>query len=360
MLKRLSIFIALLLSLSGCSRDTPEQVLENYLYRLSNTLDLNQPQSYSPNVRLQFPLKRDRILKTTEIREGLLDVLKLKRCDLLPLIAERNSSLGKVAKPSTKLQYELNFYHLLNQCRESLRNDSTIETELLKRVNEIYSIKRENLPAELWNGIFTAPEIEVNFSLSQTPLPIIDNSSSQQSIEALHTLVNLTAHNLDQLGTTKPNEELLNQAFKILHSNRSGPSIISSVEILTYHLDQAAQLLEQRNSPNNPLCRNQSPNKTARILENVFYKFYISEVLPYLAQTDRYASQWLDLNQQLLQNYTALSVSIPQSMETYSTTMLSKTAPQGLWLNYQRARDKHTAAWQKTLKNCGMMPTQKD
>ncbi|WP_415901517.1 DUF3080 family protein [Neptuniibacter sp. QD29_5] len=360
MLKRFSILIILLIPLSGCSRDTPELVLDNYLYRLSNTLDLNQPQSYIPETRVQFPLKRDRLLKTTEIREGLLDVLKLKRCDLLPLIAERNSSLGKVATPSTKLQYELNFYYLLNQCIQSLGNDIAIDTELLRRVNEIYRVKRENLPAELWNGIFTAPEVEANFSRSQAPLPITDNSSSQQSIEALQTLVNLTANNLDQLGTTKPNKERLNQAFKVLHSNRSGPAIISSLEILTYHLDQAARLLEQRNSPKNPLCRNESPNKTARILENVFYKFYIGEVLPYLAQTDRYASQWLDLNQQLLQNYKALSVSIPQSMETYSATVLSKTSPQSLWLNYQQARDKHTEAWQKTLKNCGMMPTQKD
>ncbi|WP_415898647.1 DUF3080 family protein [Neptuniibacter sp. QD48_11] len=360
MLKQLSILIILLISLSGCSRDTPELVLENYLYRLSNTLDLNQPQSYIPEARIQFPLKRDRILKTTEIREGLLDVLKLKRCDLLPLIAERNSSLGKVAKPSAKLQYELNFYYLLTQCRESLRNASAIDTELLKRVNEIHRVKRDNLPAELWNGIFTAPEIEANFSRSQTALPLVDNSSSQQSIEALRTLVNLTANNLDQLGLTRPSEDHLNQAFKVLHSNRSGPAIISSLEVLTYHLDQAARLLDQRNSPTNPLCRNQSPNKKARILENVFYKFYIGEVLPYLAQTDRYASQWLDLNQQLLQNYKTLSVSIPQSMETYSATVLSKTSPQSLWLNYQQVRDKHTEAWQNILRNCGMMPTQKD
>ncbi|WP_415890834.1 DUF3080 family protein [Neptuniibacter sp. SY11_33] len=360
MLKRFSILIIVLISIGGCSRDTPELVLENYLYRLSNTLDLDQPQPYIPDVRMQFPLKRDRRLKTTEIREGLLDVLKLKRCHLLPLIAERNSSLGKVAKPSTKLLYELNFYHLLTQCRESLRYDSAIDTELLQKVNAIYRVKRDNLPAELWNGIFTAPEIEANFSRSQTALPLVDNSSSQQSIEALRTLVNLTANSLDTLGIIKPNEDRLNQAFKILHSNRSGPAIISSLEVLTYHLTQATRLLEKRNSPKNPLCRNQSPNQTARILENVFYKFYIGEVLPYLAQTDRYASQWLDLNQQLLQNYTVLSVSIPQSMETYSTTILSKTAPHGIWLSYQRARDKHTEAWQKTLKNCGMMPTQKD
>lgn len=360
MLKRLTILIFLVISLNGCSRDTPELVLENYLYRLSNTLDLKQPKPYKPSTRIQFPLKRDRILQTTEIREGLIEVLKLKRCDLLPLIAERNSSLGKVATPSTKLQYELNFYYQLSQCKEILKSDSSIDIDLQQKIGEIYRVKRENLPAELWNGIYTAPEIEVNFSRAQSPLPIADNSSSQQSLNALKTLVDLTANSLDLLGTTKPNKERLNQAFKILHSNRSGSSIISSIEILTYHLDQAAQLLERRTSSSNPLCRNQSPNKKARILENVFYKFYIGEVLPYLAQTDRYASQWLDLNQQLLQNYSALSVAIPQSMETYSTAILSKTSPHGLWMNYQRARDKHTAAWQKTLKNCGMMPTQKD
>ena len=197
------LILSLSLLLSGCSRDTPEAMLDNYLYRLSNTLDLPQPKTYEPKVRLQFPAKRQRILNTIEIREGLLDVLKLERCNLLPLIAQRNSSLGKVATPSVKLGYELEFFSLLNQCRRTLNQESDVDTELLTRINEIYTIKRNNLAAELWNGIYTSEAIELNFSLRQSPLPLQDNGSPQQSLKALQTLVALTSFTLDEYGDSK-------------------------------------------------------------------------------------------------------------------------------------------------------------
>lgn len=349
--------LSLSLLLSGCSRDTPEAMLDNYLYRLSNTLDLPQPKTYEPKVRLLFPAKRERILNTTEIREGLLDVLKLERCNLLPLIAQRNSSLGKVATPSIKLGYELKFYSLLNQCRRSLSANIDIDTKLLARINEIYTVKRNNLAAELWNGIYTSEAIELNFSLRQLPLPLQDNGSPQQTIKALEILVALTSFTLDEYETVTINIEQLDSAINTLHSNRSGSEIFSSLEILTYYLQRATQLLDQAHLNNQLQCYSSRPSRQAKILENVFRKFYIGEVQTYLGMSHRYASQWLELNTRLLNNLKQFNLSIPKGMETYSTALLSKTTANSLWSNYTQARNKHTRAWQKLLKQCGLMPT---
>jgi hypothetical protein len=36
--------------------------------------------------------------------------------------------------------------------------------------------------------------------------------------------------------------------------------------------------------------------------------------------------------------------------------VLSKTDNKSLWMQYIKARNKHTQAWQTLLKQCGMMP----
>ena len=158
--------------------------------------------------------------------------------------------------------------------------------------------------------------------------------------------------------TVKLNLEQLDTAINTLHSNRSGSEILSSLEMLTYYLQQATRVLEQAHLTNRLQCYNLQPSRQAKILENVFRKFYIGEVQTYLSSSHRYSSQWLELNTRLLGNLKQLGLAIPKGMETYSTALLSKTADNNLWSNYIQARDKHTAAWQKLLKQCGLMPTQ--
>ena len=341
---------------SGCQRGTPEAMLENYQYRISNVLDINNSVDYNIETRPLFPHRRDRILPTVELREGLIDVLKLRDCGLLPLIAERNSALGKVYAPSQKMRYELRFYDQLHQCINKLKKNEE-SSQLLMHLSEIQKIKYNNLPAELWNGVFTSQELEGNFSRKKVPLPLIDNGSSDSSLKALKTLTYIIRTPLRDKTWSLPSVlPELEASYEILNSNKSGPKILSALQLITLHLNRASTTL-QISMSTRQLCRQGRPSAQAKILYNVFQKYYIGEVQPYLAMIHKHANEWLDVNNHLIDSFKEFDLIAPKQFETYQRMVLSKTEPQSLWGQYITARNKHTQSWQKLLKQCGMMPT---
>lgn len=343
---------------SACSRDTPDKILDNYLYRLSNVLDVEKPSTLPIEIRPLFPLRRERSAQTQEIREGLLDTLKLRKCGLLPLIAERNSSLGKVLQPSLKMQYELKFLSGIEHCLENFNQAESTDTELMQLLQQVRTIKRANLAAELWNGIYTSPAIEANFSRKQTPLPLESNGSHSLSLTALLTLSNLISEISDN--QPLPSGRRLSQLeshYEILFKNETGSQVFTSVQLMTEYLIQASKMLNQRLNQR-PLCPNGVKTEKAEILYNVFLKFYIGEVQPYLAQVHHIGEPWLHENNKLLDSFRKLGHPIPESVSNYAAAVLSTTAEDSLWNNYIQARDNHTRSWQQILKQCGMMPSQ--
>ncbi len=333
-------------------------MLENYIYRLSNSLDVQAPALVETKQRIAFPLRRERILETTEIREGLLEVLKLKECNLIPLIAERNSSLGKVQLPSQRLHYELQFFQQISACEQNLKSNDLSDPELVSQVVAIRAIKQQNLPYELWNGIMVAKEIELNFASTHTPLPLVQNQSTDASINAVSQLTQLTS-----LATKPPqswqipNERAqFEQPYKILYANQTGPQIYSTLTLLTDRLNQAGQMLQMRTQAR-PLCPMGRATPQAKIVQNVFYKYYIGEVQPYLAHSHRNAEQWLEGYATLIHTFRQIGTPIPEVMKKYSNRMIFKDNEENLWRNYLQARDRHTQAWQKLLKQCALMPT---
>lgn len=351
-------FILAFCLLSACSRDDPESMMVNYVSRLSRVLETEAiipPIAPLP----RFPLKRDRIIATQEIREGLINLLKLKECKLLPLIAERNSSLGKVFAPSQKLLYELKFFIQIRDCQSRLQNQPNSDPELLDLVSEIYAIKKSNLAAEIWNGIYISSEIESNFSRGEQPLDLSDDGSAAHMLSAFSTISQLSELAIDQSFWALPDQVTsIETLYEPLHKNRAGAKALKSITLLTHYMDHASQIIETR-LEKRALCFNQKPSAQARILQNVFYKFYIGEFQPYLAQSHRYALNWIQINNHLLTNFKQAGIDIPEAMRIYQQQVLSETAENSLWFRYQSARKRHTQAWQKILKQCGMMPTNK-
>ena len=295
-------------------------------------------------------------MQPTEIRQGLIEVLDLKVCNLLPLIAERNSSLGKVYTPSKKMVYELKFFYSLRECRQKIKNGDELPTELQKTIEQIYQIKKDNLPQELWNGLYLAKEVEDNFSRGESPLAKALSGSSQANYNALLRLSQLTQL-LKQENWALPDDlDELEIQYQTLHKNRSGGQIFQSINLLTHYLSEAASLINIRLS-HRDMCPLRKATPQARILQNVFQKYYVQQVQPYLAYVHQQAFQWSELNNQLLNEFKSLGIEVPASMEQYQLATLSHTAKNGLWQRYLRARDKHTSAWQKILKQCDLMPT---
>ncbi|WP_428034005.1 DUF3080 family protein [Amphritea sp.] len=349
----LSFLLALML-LQGCDQRPAESMLERYSNRVANSLDsdaeleLDIPLALPP-----YPLRRERIQPVTDLRQGLIEVLNLRHCQLLNLIAERNSSLGKVMQPSRQMVYEIRLLFRLGQCQQTLAQTNA-DPELLQQVDEIFRIKKANFEAALWNGIFTSEAIERNFSRSEPPLPLTDDDGFSQSRQAMLIFNRIAALNnkINPHQTTWTEPDYLDQLephYQALSTLRFGSRWLRSLYLITYTLNHTAGVIEQRLGQR-PLCFNKQATPKALIVKNVFNKYYAGELQPYMARVDREGREWLALNRRLLLNFS----DIPDAMLGYQAQIIATDAP--LWQNYTQARDRHTKAWQRLLSQCNLMP----
>jgi len=341
----------LLVLLSACSAETPESRLEDYAQRVANVIDYPVDLELDPSIPA-YPRTRDRWLEVEELREGVVDVFDLRRCGLMELIGERNSSLGKLALPSQRLLYELRFLPPLRQCIDTLASQAVRDEDeevLLKRLRQIEQIKREQLPRVLSNAIFNSSEMEIQFSRNHPPLSMAQASQitalapALEQFEHLVTLSETTGWQLPQWSSD------LEQHYATLYAQPFGAPWLKSLTLLSQTLDQTAAAIEAR-LDQRPICFNNRPNNRARIIQSVFTGWYAEQLQPLMSALHRSGTQWREGLEPL---YTHLPLT--PSLQLYFDTTLSDHE-HSLWQHYIKARDRHTAAWQRLLGQCGMMP----
>ncbi|NRP94192.1 hypothetical protein XMG59_000275 [Marinobacterium sp. xm-g-59] len=344
-------WLTLLLSTSfiaGCIDTDPAQsLIETYAERTSRAIDIDFDLQLNKTSKL-YPILPDRRERTETLRpitEGLIDVLDLKQCGLIDLIAQRNTSLGKLAGGSQRLIYELGFIPKLRSCQKLLTGDSS-QTDVLARVQEINQIKSDNWPKQIWNSLYSSPEMEQHFSLGAAPLlPDADYSTSELMLTMQRFAeIAETQNNTDWQTPSFANE--LERDYETLYRSNFGSEWLASMALLTQVLEQTSEAINQRLN-DRPICFNQRQNQKSEILWNVFMKFYVNSLQPYIAQVERTGRQWSNLHQAII-----ASLNLPQSrwLDTY-------THPEGeVWSRYLKARENHTQSWQNILDQCGLRP----
>ncbi|TVQ69178.1 MAG: DUF3080 family protein [Oceanospirillales bacterium] len=338
--------------LSGCAEPTVESMLRDYTQRVSNAIE--HPIDFKPN-QTSYPIlppRRERRIEIPELREGLIDVLRLRHCDLLPLISERNSNLGRVMTPSQVLQYELRFLPAIQQCEVYLQarvSEETDLTPLLSRVQEIRQHKETQLPYVIWNALYTSPEMEQQFSRSSTPLPLKSTGQInhiQQTLDPFLVIAQVTQETSRVLEAEFI--QSLESYYEQLYRTELGSQWLRSVSLLTETMNAVADGIEQR-LEERPICFNRQPNNRSTIIQNVFRNFYASEFQPYLASTDQFGQRWISLQNELLS-----ALPVPKSSADYFSTIFDKNHQNGFLFAYEQAKIRHIAAWQKLLDHCGL------
>lgn len=341
--------LLLSLTLTGCNQPEAVDLVETYASRTSNAIDVDFDLTLQPATDLYPRLseRRERLTETPEIRQGLLELLELRHCDLIQLISERNSNLGRVASESQKLIYELKLIPALDRCIASIAGDAEFE-ELLARLAEIKAIKSAGFPHQLFNSIYNVAEMEQQFSLGETPIEPGEQPADSGAITATDTLASLVQL-LSQAHWEAPAfTEDLESTYEQLYRSRFGGQWLASFALLTQTLDQSASAIEQRLS-GRPICFEQRPNNQANILWNVFIQFYVGSLQPYMAKVEREAQSWRRLHTEIIDK---LSPSVPQT--SLIAIYFDQQGP--IWRPYLEARDRHTQAWQAILEQCGMRP----
>lgn len=329
-------------------------MLEDYAARMSNVLEteidleLEQAALAIP----VFPVKRERIVPTTELREGLWDVLDFRQCDMLHLISERNSSLGKVMPPSQKMRYELRFVSVLQNCYqtlEAIEEPDETQQAFQERLAVIYETKLSNLPIEIWNGIYNSDELSQHFKLGKPPLPL-ESISYGTSHNALETLSELTVLSGKESITLPAWLDDIETHYEALHRSELGAGLLAGVSMVTHTLDRTAEAIEARLARKPFYFEGHQPPR-ATVLSNVFQKYYAGEVQPYMAIIQREGSRWFGLHNAMIKRLPA-----PSAMQDYRLQVLALESESSLWGKWVQARERHTKAWQKILGQCNMMP----
>ncbi|HBP93160.1 MAG TPA: hypothetical protein DD710_11575, partial [Alcanivorax sp.] len=102
---------------------------------------------YPGNAALRRPLP--------DLRTGLLNYLGLRHCDLMSLVSERNSALGKLRSASLRLDYELTFIERGQRC---LNGAALEDPELIGLLERTLEVKRDSLGDLFWNATWASDE----------------------------------------------------------------------------------------------------------------------------------------------------------------------------------------------------------
>lgn len=344
-----SLVLLLLFTLSACQPGDDGLALQaDYLKRLNGALDGAGVEPFD-NKRLaqyRLPARRLRVSEISDIRISLLDLLiDVRRCpDLQLLISERNSILGKQMQPSSRLGYEGDLLRAIDACRVYLQTQP--DQSLNQTLATLQAQKRDQLLQVFWNALNASPEFEHSLRFSQQALPV-SATRENPAVQALAQLAQVGSQLPQQL---PPATAQLDPLFFTLQADQQAPQLITSLLSLTDTLEQASALLEQR-LRKRPLCPIGKPTQRARVVQNIFVKYYAGSLQPYLATVSQQGTQWSETLLQL-----ASVEQIPPALHAYLQQLAG--TEDSLWQGFQAANKRHVKAWQALLKSCAMAPGQ--
>ena len=319
--------------LAACSPSPAERLLTDYLDAVHAALDVDsEPTPVTATTLARYPGHRDRSLELAEIRVGLFGMLDYRRCDMLHLISERNSILGRVMPISQRLIYEVKFLQQAQTCREQLAaeqvpTDTTNDDPFLHRLDQVIARKRDDLAAVFWNATLASPEFAKAHSLAVRPLMPEHDNGFNASLQALDYFVHLTtALTENTLATLDIDSATLEGHYQVLQAEQYGGRLLTSLALLTPTLQQAADVItaleEDAECP---------PRLADPALQQDFSH--------YIEQVHQQGQAWLQRLELLLQPHAA-----PAAMQTYYQSMLSLDHSEGLWQRFERQRLRYVHA----------------
>ncbi len=331
MVGRGALLCLALLLFAACERDAPIAV-NDYTARLSRTLDL--PVADKPIIQpIRLPRKRDLSLTYSEESIDLLEFLRMGDCELQQLVAERNSSLGRLAQPSQRLVYEINFLRAGMTCVDELEGKGS---ELADRLRSVLDSKAQELPMRIWEALPGGEEFRSFWAASGSlPDAQVIQAVSQLNADVSRWLSGDYAVDASQL------EANLQQI-----ALGGGGRVLNSWSHLKADLEVATRLLNAR-AASKPLCFEGMHNPEADIFKRVVNLFFVAGVQKDVAALNRVT---FDLMQQI----NALE-GLLQAIEPAAYSRWREQRAETVQLGRQSVTD-HVAAIQPLFLQCGFLP----
>lgn len=348
------------LALVGCqSRQSLNAAFDNYLYRLSNSLDVERGEDQSPASLLPYPRRSALLYDVPAFKINILQFMQLSKCDLQRLIGQRNSSLGQWAAGYHSLLYERRFLALARRCRQALVDYNKDKGDpLYDALNQAIAHKEAHRQQLSWNATFAGDEMRHLFSLGSRPLTRQQLSDNPVALISALSYLKLwlseptTPTQASTRGTveetTPAATRQLQRAYQMIEASKYIGRLRLTMTMAVSALDRANVFIHKR-LYQRPLCQKRRGNRKFAVVHNVFRLFYIGDIQPILA---RLHQQGLQLFQSIDQLQAA---ALPNRHFTAFWDRVYRWQDSE-WQRFDRAIAAHTQAWQHLLRQCGHLP----
>lgn len=341
LIKHIFIF-TIWLVLSGCDPfSEPESLTDEYLTRLANILERDI--SINPiTPPLAYPRPKQRRFELEPFTVNMLQFFSLFGCELQVLAGEKNSILGKVMTPTTRLNYEIRFLKAADTCLLKNKHDTQLQSVIL----DVIKHKQQQLPKVIWNAVWNSNEMAHFMSYSTQYHPLISENpqTDSQQLKRLNTQINKLLE-LDYSADISILDEL---NYQWQYESNAG-QLLKTINLLTQRLNQANQLMAARLEQ--PICYQKKSNPKAERMKSFFFAIYIAKVQPYISIVHQQSKPLIEQLQQLASFTPAPS----HSFNHYQEVMLS-TGVASKWSRFTKLIEQHTKHWQNLLDQCGMRP----
>lgn len=331
-----AMLVMCFLTLNGCNK-APSNVNATYIERLSNTVNAN---TTKPMPLKQLSLVTPLSIEESNLTLGIVELAGINQCKLSVLISEHNNQLGKTASAAGQLKYQINFIKSAQVCLNTLDKNSPIHKKILAAKN----YKQTHLIYFFNAMLFKEPELNRTWQLTANELTS-EPAGFSDTLHALKQLVlikqQINAKEFDEI-----NSDSIFNALEQLNKFRLNQALIQSARKQIVLNNNATQFVKTLNL--NTLCPQGKNNKNAKIISNIFQKFYLKQIQPYQAQLTGYLEALQPLYNELWFNE---SISSPQ------INNLVKTDSHSNLLNLLKSSAKnHVIWWQGFYKTCEISP----
>ena len=338
-----ALLLILALALSACGQ-TPEDQLLDYQQRVARVLDEDIP-AVGTRARIERIAVTHFALPLPQHRINLLELLSLNDCRIGQAVAQKNSTLGKLAAASQKLVQELAILRDGADCVAQLQPlDAELAGQLNSALQEKYAARMRYwwnawLSADEWQHFIATAAQPLQWPAADAPKPAHISLTLNALDYAIHQGENIAA------GRFAPPRGMEPQLQQLMLGETLGRWLASEY-LLTRTLNQTAAIIENRLA-RKVLCPTGEETPDASILHNVFVKYYAGQVQPYISRTDQLGNA---LRERLDRLKNLLKEEPPQAFQQWRHQVGQQQQA------FVRANKRHVTAWQKVLRQCGLMP----
>ncbi len=336
--------------LLGCESHSPEKsLLADYRARLARVLDVDKQEPRIIDF-VRYPKRRALTLSQASSQLDLLEFLKLSPCRVQRIIGERNSSLGRVMSHSQQWLYEARFIVAGRECLQQLLADPDY-VQLQAKLQAAIDSKVAERRLVTWNATFASREFQQLFSQSAGPIGL-DDPKPGELVDALARLRWLLDrwHSAD----IAPGDDL-ESAYQVIGAENWLGQLMATLLMVNAELEvlnamQAARL-EGR-----PLCFKGQSNRAGDIMHNVFLKYYIGQVQPYLARIYQQGDSVISEVNKIQYLTSPADGQKPAVFDEYWAQSWNVANGHSHWIQFKDLLREHTRHWQSLLQQCGLMP----